>query len=82
MRLYCIYDKVAMESGPLFEAKNDLVALRMYNGVNLPGQPEDFCLYCIGEYYHSPVKIKPFNSILEVVSGNKKVEDDEEEGGD
>ena len=28
MRLYSVYDKVAKEHGPVFEAKNDDVALR------------------------------------------------------
>lgn len=26
--LYCIYDKIAQESGPVFQAKNDDVAVR------------------------------------------------------
>lgn len=76
MSLYCIYDRVAEESGPIFEAKNDMMALRMYNGVNLPGQPDDFQLLRLGEYHHSPVKIVPLKSPVEVVHAGKKVEDD------
>lgn len=48
--IYTIYDVVAMESGPLFEAKNDAVALRQYqtivqkNGID----PRDFQLRHVG----------------------------------
>lgn len=50
-KLYCIYDKVAKEYGPVFESKNDGVALRSYYG--LLGKTEglfkeEYVLYCIG----------------------------------
>lgn len=33
MRLYVIYDKIAEESGPVFQAPNDGVAKRNYRGL-------------------------------------------------
>lgn len=53
MKIYAIYDKIAEESGPLFQAKNDLIAVRntknmlMQNGVTVP---DDYILYHLGEY--------------------------------
>lgn len=82
MNLYCIYDRVAEESGPLFESKNDLMALRMYNGVNLPGNPEDFELLKLGVYHHCPVSIKPLNAPIKVVSGTSVIEDDPDDLGE
>lgn len=50
-KLYAIYDKDAKEYGPLFNAKNDLVASRyveeMIKDVN---HPDSYALYCMGEY--------------------------------
>lgn len=78
MTLYCIYDKAAEESGPIFEAKNDMMALRMYNGVNLPGHPNDFELLKIGEYIHCPVKVTGYKEPVTVRSGVQHVEDENE----
>lgn len=54
-RLYCIFDTVANESGPIFNAKNNDVAcryivdmlLRQYKGQLVE---EDYKLYCLGTY--------------------------------
>lgn len=53
MRLYTIFDRVAQESGPSFEAKTDGVARRKYD-LQLASSPyrEDFELLCIGEIDH------------------------------
>lgn len=74
MNLYCIRDLLAKESGPLFEAKNDGVACRMYSGVNLPGDSNDFELLFIGSYDHDKSVIKPVNPPVRVVSSTN-VED-------
>lgn len=50
-KLYSIYDKDAQEYGPLFNAKNDIVASRyveeMLKEVN---HVDSYALYCMGEY--------------------------------
>ena len=50
-KLYSIYDKDAKEYGPLFNAKNDIVASRyveeMIKEVN---HIDSYALYCMGEY--------------------------------
>jgi len=54
-KLYVIYDKVAEESGPIFEAKNDGTALRNYNIFMQKTSPDnlaDYELYCVGEIDH------------------------------
>lgn len=76
MRLYCIYDKVAQEGGPLFEAKNDTVALRIVSGISLPSPREDYKVFCVGEYSHDPVKLTALKEITEVLDVSKEVEDD------
>lgn len=51
MRLYAIYDRAAEESGPLFEAKNDSVAIRSYSQLLDRVAPHDrdaYRLYCVG----------------------------------
>ena len=49
MKLYTIYDKLAGEHGPVFEAKNDLVAVRSFAHA-LKGAPAvDYDLYLVGE---------------------------------
>lgn len=49
--LYVIMDKVAKDSGPIFEAKNDGVALRAYHGL-LSGDSslfkDEYDLYKVG----------------------------------
>jgi hypothetical protein len=37
MHIYTIYDELAKEYGPLFEAKNDFVALRNFRNMKIPG---------------------------------------------
>lgn len=50
-KLYSIYDKDAQEYGPLFNAKNDIVASRyveeMLKDVN---HADSYALYCMGEF--------------------------------
>jgi len=49
MILYSIYDKVADEFGPFYEAKNDMVASRAYAGLVKPEMVHDYELYAVGE---------------------------------
>ena len=49
MKLYTIFDKLAGEHGPVFEAKNNLVAARSFAHA-LKGAPAiDYELYLVGE---------------------------------
>ena len=48
MKLYTIFDKLAGEHGPVFEAKNDLVAARSFAHA-LKGAPAiDYDLFQVG----------------------------------
>ena len=49
MILYSIYDKVADEFGPIYEAKNDMVASRAYASLVKPEMAHDYELYAVGE---------------------------------
>lgn len=49
--LYSIYDKDAQEYGPLFNAKNDVVASRYVEEmVKDVSHPDSYALYLMGEY--------------------------------
>lgn len=50
MRLYVIFDKLADEAGPVFEAKNDKVAYRQFMN-SMPDNIDqaDFDLRCVGK---------------------------------
>lgn len=48
--VYVIYDKVAEEAGPLFEAVNDGVAVRqMCQSMRNVENPDDYSLFHVGE---------------------------------
>lgn len=50
-KLYSIYDKDAKEYGPLFNAKNDVVASRYVEELILDVKHSDsYALYCMGEF--------------------------------
>jgi len=55
-RIYTIYDKVAQQSGPVFQAPNDATAQRQLRHLlNQPGiVADDFQLWCIGEFDDEP----------------------------
>lgn len=67
--LYVVYDKVAEESGPIFEAKNDGVAQRASNTMleNTPRKYE-FELWSLGNIDHETTILK--------ISKIKKIEID------
>lgn len=49
--LYSIYDKIAQESGPVFQAKNDDVAVRAACSLlRSVDSCEDFVLYRVGRF--------------------------------
>ena len=49
--LYSIYDKDAGEYGPLFNAKNDIVASRLVEELIKDVKHADsYALYCMGQY--------------------------------
>ncbi|MBA7542298.1 hypothetical protein ES705_34619 [subsurface metagenome] len=51
--MYVIFDSVAKESGPVFECKNDGVALRSFSKMIESNQDkEEFHLFLVGEMDH------------------------------
>lgn len=61
--LYCLYDRVAEEAGPLFHAVNDGVALRQTVHTLRPLPPtvrEEYSLFCIGSYDSRTMVIEVF----------------------
>lgn len=68
-KLYVIYDVVAQEAGPVYQAPNDGVAKRNYNATMSKVPPSlrtDYKLFRIGEvstldmqgFFHDPEEIK------------------------
>lgn len=53
MNLYALFDPLAKESGPLWQAKNDQVAIRQAKSLlaDMKLKVSDFELLCFGEYY-------------------------------
>lgn len=74
MNLYVIYDRVAQEGGPIFEAKNDNVAFRMVQEY-LAKAPNDYMVLHVGSLSHDPVKLVGLNSPREIERGTGFVED-------
>ena len=61
-KIYCLYDTVAEESGPLFEAKTDAMAKRIFDNIKeFPegATREDFRLFKLGSYFHGNFKERP-----------------------
>jgi len=52
MQLYTIYDKLAQEGGPLFEAKNDEIARRNFSKLITDNNADvsDFIMYNLGRF--------------------------------
>ncbi len=53
VNIYTIYDVVAKEAGPIFQGKNDEVAVRVFNSLlnDTPNiKPTDYEIYCLGEF--------------------------------
>lgn len=75
--LYAVYDCVAEESGPLFEAKNDQVAWRMVLGAKLGIPFSQIKLLKVGQYSHDPVFVTGYSQAEEVVKLTADVEVEE-----
>ncbi len=53
VNVYTIYDKVACEAGPIFQAKNDGVAFRCFMSLvkdSHASNPTDYDVYCLGQF--------------------------------
>ena len=68
MSLYTVYDRLAQESGPVFEAKNDAVAMRGYRkmlGDNI--NPEEYRLLKVGKINHRTQELTPIYPSEEIL---------------
>lgn len=68
MSLYTVYDRLAQESGPVFEAKNDAVAMRGFrkmlgDSIN----PEEYRLLKIGKINHCNQELTPIYPSEEIL---------------
>lgn len=60
MNLYTVKDSVAEEFGPLFQAKNDGVATRMFlELLKQTKQPFEYKLFMVGQFDHDTGLIDP-----------------------
>ena len=72
--IYTIRDKVAEEVGPLFQAKNDAVAIRQFKQLIKDSEnPEEYELLCLGDFNDQTIeletgKVKVININIEVIS--------------
>lgn len=60
MNIYVVYDKVAQESGPIFESKNDGTAIRSFRRLlaEVPKElHEEYQLLCIGSVFRDKNEI-------------------------
>lgn len=70
MRVYTVYDEVAEESGPLYEAVNDSVALRKFRQLLQQVSPTDqdaFKLYYLGSYDRNVMRLVVVDDPVNVV---------------
>ncbi|QXP44182.1 MAG: nonstructural protein [Arizlama microvirus] len=66
--LYVIYDKVAMESGPVFSAKNDGIALRSCRSILKDVErPDDFKVLRVSAYETDNCSLSPEAEPVEVL---------------
>lgn len=68
--MYTVFDRVAEEAGPVFEAVNDGVAIRQFRNLlkDVPSyQHGDFRIYRIGTFDHSKMELVKFSTIDEVL---------------
>ena len=77
MNLYVVYDKIAGECGPVFEAKNDGVAWRQYRYLineNPTIVQDDFSLVKVGTIDMESMIIEPGQILLDLeVKGLEEV---------
>lgn len=73
--LYTIFDRVAEEAGPVFEAVNDGVAMRNFRNLlkDVPAyQHGDYRIYRLGSFDHSNMDIMKYPVIDEVLFSEVK----------
>lgn len=64
MKMYCIYDHIGMVAAKPFLLQNNEVAIRAVkdamsqNDADFAKHPEDYSLYCIGEFNDSTMEIE------------------------
>lgn len=71
--LYVVHDRLAEEVGPIFEARNDAVALRNFRKLMESNRPEEYKLLRLGVFDHDAVKFDLLSVPEEVLPG-KEVE--------
>lgn len=77
-KLYVIQDRVAEESGPIFESKNDAVAHRNFTKIiQTSTNPDDFKLIHVGEIDHDTNVITQLE-IREVYIGLSMLDEEQE----
>jgi len=64
--LYCIYDSLAEEAGPIFQAANDAVAARSFRNVvkDFKEGRQDYTLMKLGTYDEKSVKLDGLDEAL------------------
>lgn len=67
MRVYTIFDRVAEDAAPVFCARNDGVAIRAFRGALKDARPDEFRLYCVGEFDTDKVILLPKEKPEEVI---------------
>ncbi len=75
--LYTVYDKLAVEAGPIYEAKNDAVAVRAYKnllGQNKVTNPDEYQLVKVGVMNKTDLTLIPETTIINIEYGVKQEE--------
>jgi hypothetical protein len=71
MKIYCLYDEVAEEAGPLFEARNDNMARRIRENLDMSQLPagshiSDYRLFKLGFFNRGDSQARPFITALDL----------------
>jgi len=86
-KIYCLFDVVAEESGPVFECRNDAMARRLFDTMKdenfPPGSSRvDFKLMKLGSFFHGDQFKKPMlyglSQAMDITFSTNPVEDMEE----
>ena len=65
VNVYTIYDKIAEECGPIFQAKNDKVACRACDSIiseACGNSVSDFQLWCLGAFDNERMEFTPIDN--------------------
>lgn len=79
-KLYVIKDLIADESGPIFQAKSDEVAMRNFNNLikDKSVNPDEYRLYCVGDYDNERLEGQFILEPIEITVGKLLKEDSNE----